>query len=95
MHTKTRMCDALCDLLVALVAISGQKPPATIRKPPRISGQGASKRGSPLARRGGRWFEMVDAAPSLRADCADNQANQNGGDAGRTARPGMMFIRSI
>ena len=28
-----------------------------------IYGQGASKRGNPLARQGGRWFELVDAAP--------------------------------
>ena len=68
MHTKTHMCGALCDLLVAVVATSGQKPAATIGKP--TSGQDASTRGSPLAQLGGRWFELVDAAPSLRGDCA-------------------------
>ena len=28
-----------------------------------IFGQGASKRGSPVARLGGSWFELVDTAP--------------------------------
>ena len=71
MHTKTRMCGSFCGLLVALVATSVQKPPATIR------GHGASKRGSPLAQLQARWLELVDAAPFpkgggtvlLRYDC--------------------------
>ena len=49
----------------------------TPRASENISGQGASKRGNPLAQLRGRWFELVDAAPVpkgggtvlLRYDC--------------------------
>ena len=34
-----------------------------------IFGQGALKRGSPIARLGGRWFELVDVAPFPQGAC--------------------------